>query len=90
MNRTWLSQFYSNMFWPKLSYVASEIIKNLAKIKTITIFTQMQDDSNLRTTPPPKKNLFVKRKCIYPNVRWTPLPNKMSAKKNILLLISNI
>ena len=42
-----------------------------------SIFTQMQDDCNLR--PPPTKT-SAKGKCTYPNLKWHT-KNKMSAKK---------
>jgi hypothetical protein len=52
----------------------------------ITIFTWMQDDSNLRQ--PPTQNVSANGKCTYPNVRW-PLNIRFLLRRNILLLISH-
>jgi hypothetical protein len=49
---------------------------------TNAIFTQMQDDSNLRQ--PPKWNTSPMGKCIYPHLKWSTRNNAF-AKKNILL-----
>jgi len=55
-----------------------------------TVFTRMQDDSNLRWFLQKKKKKSAKGKHIYSNLRWTLPPplKKMSAKKNILLVSS--
>jgi hypothetical protein len=53
----------------------------LSGFQVITVFTQMQDDSNLKrhSAPPPQKKL-PKRKSIYLYLNDHP-KNKMSAKK---------
>jgi len=52
-----------------------------------TIFTPLQDDSNVR--PPPKKNMAAKRKCIYWNLHQPP-KIKCILRKYILVLIAYI
>jgi hypothetical protein len=48
-------------------------LRNTQKYTVITIFTSIQDDSNLSLSP--EQNTSPKGKCIYPNIRW-PHPPK--------------
>jgi len=54
---------------------AHPVLVGLILGRTITVFTQMQDDSNQRR--PHKQNMCAKGKCIHPNLIW---PSK---KQNI-------
>jgi len=59
------------------------------KYTTNTVFSCIQDDSTLshHPPPPPTPKKYSHEKGFHPNLTW-PSVNNMSAKKNILLLIS--
>jgi hypothetical protein len=57
---------------------AHSVLVGLTLGRTITVFTQMQDDSNQRR--PRKQNTCAEGKYIHPNLTW-PSKNKISVKK---------